>query len=40
MLVSRFREQVVATVNRFEGYVGSKQGDGHLNRPFVHATGS
>ena len=34
MLVGRYREQVVATVNRFEGYVGSKQGDGPSEQAF------
>ena len=30
MLVRRYREQVYSTVNRFEGHVGSQQGDGLL----------
>jgi class 3 adenylate cyclase len=35
--VGRYREQVLATVNRFEGYVGSKHGDGLL-AVFGHPT--
>ena len=30
VLVGRYRDQVLSTVNRFEGHVGSHQGDGIL----------
>jgi class 3 adenylate cyclase len=38
MLVGRYREQVLSTVNRFGGHVGSHQGDGLL-AVFGHPTG-
>ena len=37
MLVGRYRQQVLAIVNRFEGHVGSHQGDGLL-AVFGHPT--
>ena len=37
MLVGRYREQVLAIVNRFEGHLGSRKGDGLL-AVFGHPT--